>query len=123
MNPDDYSYADGPGKYAGNMYRRAAAYVHNMTLNGFAAEECGTVEYGPGWHGLVYLDLEAQDDVVALGWQPDTDAAPEAKPVAAIVREDSQGFVDVTFYDSEESAQADWAEIQGEYDELEGEEE
>lgn len=114
----EYRDAMGPGKFQGNIAPMAAAYVHDITLNGFQAEECGTIEYGPGWYGLVYFDVTQQRDVIWLGWERDTDASPESSPVAAIVHNNDQGFVMVTFYDSEEAAQADFGEAQGVYDML-----
>ncbi len=115
FNASDYDDAEGPGKYEGNMYRKAAAYVHDLSLDQ-SAETCGTIEYGPGRYTLVYLDLNERTNVYRLGWERDTDAAPDSDPVAAIVHEDDRGFVNVTFYDSEDAAQADFAEAQGEYD-------
>lgn len=111
--------AAGPGKYEGEAFPACTSYVHTLTLEGWTAEECGTVEYGPGWHGLVYFGERVTADLVLLGWEPDVDAAPESRPVAVIVREDDRGFVSATFYDSEDAAQADWTEIQGACDDAE----
>lgn len=107
--------ADGPGKYQGNAFRAAASYVHALTMDG-CDEECGTIDYGPGWHGLVRFDWRDAEDLILLGWERGADDPPESRPVAAIVREDDRGFVDVAFYDSEDAALADWAEVQGECD-------
>lgn len=115
FDPTNYDHAAGPGKYEGNTFRRAAAYVHEITLNGFADEQVGTVQYGPGWYGLVYLDPVSQAHVIDLGWTPDADAAPESSPVVAIVHENDQGFVNVKFYDSEPAAEADWTHCEGAY--------
>jgi len=106
-----YAGAAGPGKFEGNAYPHAAAYVHDLTLDGQTAEETGSATEGAGWYGLVYLSEDQRDDVTTLGWERDTDAAPESRPVAAIVAEDTRGFVDVTFYDSEDAAQADFASV------------
>jgi len=120
IEPDDYSHADGPGKFEGNMSRRAAAYVYDLSLDQ-SVETCGTIEYGSGHYALIYLDLQEQETCIALGWTRDTDAAPESKPVAAIVAEDDRGFVYTRFYDSEDAAQTDFTMYQAEYDELDAE--
>lgn len=107
----EHSDAGGPGKFEGNAFPAVASFIHQRSMDG-CDETCGTVEYGPGWHGLVHLDYCDGDDVIALGWEPDVDAAPQSRPVAAIVAEDDRGFVDVTIYDSEDAALAGWAEVQ-----------
>lgn len=118
----EHGDAGGPGKFEGNAYPAAASYVHSLTLDGQTVEQCGDVQWG-GWYGLIYLSAEQRDDITTLGWERDADAAPESLPVAAIVAEDGQGFVDVTFYDSEDAAQASMAEVAGQVDADEDEEE
>ena len=106
----------GPGSYEGNAFPLAAAYVHDGTLSGGTTEERGTIEYGPGWFGLVHFNLTEIAELQLLDWHPDPDASPESRPVSAIVREDDRGFVGVVFYDSEDAALADWEEIEAEWD-------
>jgi len=71
--------------------------VYEWTLEG-TEDECGSVLYG-GWCGLVILSERdasmLEDDAVR----------------ACIVHEDSQGFVDVDYYQSTDEARADWDEI------------
>lgn len=121
---EQYSFADGPGKYDANIHPRAAAYIHDFTLNGSTDEEVGTIEYGSGWYGLIlHLDDETtRRDLLALGWQPN-DPTSEVGPAAAIVHEDDRGSVLVVFYETEEQARAAFAEAEAEYDEIEEEDE
>lgn len=62
-----------------------------------ADEECGSVQEN-GWHGLFREDK-------------------------AILHEDTQGFVTVDSYDSDEDMEEAWASIQDDQDEFEGDDE
>lgn len=107
-----YQHAKMPGKYEGNSHRLAAAYVHEITLNGFADEQVGTVEYGPGWYALVRFDTAAQRDV---SWLMDDEHVLVDPPTAAIVHEDDHGFVNVTFYIYENEAESDFGKAETKY--------
>lgn len=116
---EEHKDAKGPGRFDLNQFPMAASYVEQLLgVQGNADEECGTVEYGPGHFALFTFDLEQQADIRMLGWCADVDAAPESMPVAAICCTDDRGSVRVIFYDSEDSAQADFALWQAEYTRL-----
>jgi hypothetical protein len=108
---NDYSWADGPGKFAAGRFNRATAYVYDLSPDA----QIGSVDE-LGWYGLVYLNIELANRVVELGWKPDTDADPESKPDSVILYEDTQGFVTATFYDSEDAADTDWETIEEQYE-------
>lgn len=88
-----------------SKYSNAASeYVHGLTLDqSWVDAQCGDVQFG-GWFGLVTFNREAAEEIQRLGveggrsvYDADTDS-PFTGMVGAIVTEDSQGFVDVTFY-------------------------
>lgn len=114
---DIHSGAGGPGKFECETWPMVTSYLYDMTLVD-CSEVCGDATMGPAWYGLLYLGALERHDVMVLGWRPDADAAPESVPVAAIVREDSQGFITATVYDSEDAAQADWDVAQAECEDM-----
>lgn len=96
------------GKYSNT----ADEYFHGLTLDGCCDEETGDVE-SFGWYGLVMLD----DGPIVINWEGGSQTV-----YGAIVHEDSQGFVDVTYYDCAAEASAQFAMIEDEYAELCGNE-
>ena len=95
----------GPGKYkhGGSV----SEYFHGITLDGGCDEECGTVDE-MGWFGLI----DHRDDPITIRRTNATGRNPDIKGiVAAIVSEDSQGFVTVTTYQDYGTARADFTVI------------
>lgn len=86
-----------PGKYEGNRSRRLAEALHNVTMNGGCDKETGTVEYGPGWHGLILRPH------VGIGY---------------VVWEDSQGFFGYV-REPLNDARADFQKIERDYESIE----
>lgn len=122
-NPEGWrSY--GPGKFDSMV----DSFLYSATLEGWGDEETGDVE-GPGAYTLIVGSiLEAAE----AGAKNENETLTEAErdelkdDRAVILREDSQGFVSVDYYESEADARHDWKEIEedvaGFYEEDEGEE-
>lgn len=83
-----------------------AEALHALSLEGSWQDgEAGTVD-DIGWHGLFVFDDGVSDYAGATG-------VPECDDWAgAILREDSQGFVDVDTYDTAAELEAAWADVQ-----------
>lgn len=77
-----------PGKFANECDEIA----WDMTLTGCDAE-CGDVQFGDGWFGLLTLSETESATIRAAG-------AMDTTPAGCIVNEDGQGFVNVSYYDT-----------------------
>lgn len=73
----------GPGKFGSRADRR----VYRITLDG--CEECGDVE-GPGWYGMI------TGRILGLA------------RAGAILREDSDGFISVNYYNDARALLDNW---------------
>lgn len=105
----EYPY---PGKYEGEL--QISEYVHRLSQE-WTDEEAGSCsEYGI-WYGLLREPL----DVSSVLKPGETLAAEEeeflAAQAGAIVEETDQGFVSVTYYETEEELDKAWAEIVEEF--------
>jgi hypothetical protein len=89
-----------PGKFEGEL--NLTERLYEMSLEFGQTDDCGSVE-DIGWHCL-FTELDKAD----LG---DLDGV-----VAAILSEDSQGFVSATYFETEADARAAWQDLQTEYD-------
>lgn len=85
---------------SGKFYNDADEYVHELTMDG-ADEESGSVDETGYWAGLVRLTFGESVKVFSLAKFDDS-------PVAAILTEDSVGFVTVRYYNTTDEANADW---------------
>lgn len=78
--------------------------VYDMSLSACDAE-CGDIQFGDGWHGLLtFNDGEAATVAASLG--------EDTMYAGAIIREDGQGFVDVDYYEDAATLASAWAEIE-----------
>ena len=104
----------GPGKFDTII----DGYVYDTTLDG-CCDEAGDAQ-GPGWYALVPLgDGETLKSIrEAAAEQGDQLTTAEEEQIlnhaGAIVSENDQGFVGVTYYDSEEELDEAWAEVEEE---------
>jgi len=89
-----------PGKFA----TETDAIVWEMSLNACDAE-CGDVQFGDGWHGLLTFN-DGESATVAASLGEDTLYA------GAIIREDGQGFVDVDYYEDAAALASAWADVE-----------
>lgn len=96
----DPSYS-GIGKFNSNIDEQ----VYDWSAEGWGSEQIGTAEHF-GYHELV----EIPEGVLVK--QPEGDWTFQA----AILAEDSQGFVYVTYYDTVEDGRKAWAEVEADYD-------
>lgn len=121
---DDGIRPYGPGKFDSIIDE----YVYALSGEGWTHEEVGDVQ-GFGWFGSVYLGSpEAVKRVKELAAEAkDTLTAEEEELIAesagAIISEDDQGFVGVTYYDSENELKKAWVKIEQAEEEFYAEEE
>ena len=87
---------------AGKFASAVDEVVWALSLDGCEAE-CGSVEFGDGWFGLVEFSA---DEAAAI----EVEAGLDARPLGAIVNEDSQGFVSVDFHTTIEGL---WGTFEG----------
>jgi hypothetical protein len=103
-----------PGKFEGGLVIDEVAY--EMTLDSYTTAECWGASTGSGWYGLLegavvgqpYADLGdinlTEDELQYL-----------RSVVGAIVHENNEGFVDVTWYDDAKKLITDWTVIEDEH--------
>ena len=111
----------GPGKF----YTILDSYAHEAAINGIDEEE--SYPDGGGWYGLLWLDDSARDailDFVIDGKDKLTDEEYELlkKAKAIIFFERSDGIVKAEWFYNKKEAKEDWAKIQEEFEEMEGDE-
>lgn len=102
----------GPGKFDTIL----DSYVYSVSLDGGCDMEAGSVQ-DMGWYGLMrggstifrdhdpFLETLNEDEQEIL-----TSCA------GVIISEDSQGFVGVTYYDTDDELTAAWNEVEAEYE-------
>lgn len=97
----------GPGKFNTILDQ----YVYTVSLDGGADEEESSGN-GDGWYGIMrhgYTIFRDHDPMLESLNEDEQEQLTSSAGV--ILREDSQGFVYVTYYDTKEELEADWAEI------------
>lgn len=95
----------GPGKFSAML----DAYVHFVSMDG-TDEETGDVDRGC-WHGIMRqhgCDLQTNEAEAAYGPLTDEEKELLDSSVGVILTEDSQGFVDVEYFESVEDIEAAW---------------
>jgi len=100
--------------------------LYQASLDGGPDEEVGDAQ-DFGWYGLMRLKPDDSDYFIDLadegGWDDPEGAWDQLKGKAgAIIYEDSQGSVDVTYYATEDALNKAWDKILQEADEFYGEE-
>lgn len=91
----------GPGKFEGSGNGTVAKYFYDLD---FATEDCGDVEI-TGWHAF----FDISDDPILILWS----SIATEECVAAIISEDSQGFVSVETFSDIAEARAAWNSLSG----------
>ena len=89
-----------PGKFA----TEADEFIWTLSLSG-CDDTMGDVQFGSGWFGYVELGHMLGDDEAA------TLGALGVTAKAAILNEDSQGFVEVSYFDTLDEAEAEWGRL------------
>jgi len=104
----------GPGKFDTML----DAYVYDVSCESGPDAECGSVDEVGHWYGLM-----RRGSTIFRNHDPNLEPLTDAERnylvscAGAIIREDSNGFVDVTYYDTMAELDAAWAEIEAEHDE------
>lgn len=108
----------GPGKFDSDL----DAALYELTLDGGADEEVGDAQ-DFGWYGLLDADGESLiDDLRGMGAELDEDDYQFLKKQAGVILfENSQGFVEGTYFQKEEDLKKAWEELQQEAEEFYGE--
>ena len=86
----------GPGKFDDSIDE----WVYEQSMDG-CDEEAGSVDEG-GWYGLLLFDEKVTVDDEYSKWSF----------IAAIICEDSQGFIHVDYFDDEDKANEAWAAVE-----------
>jgi hypothetical protein len=98
------------------------SYVYSVSLDGGCDEEAGDVSEHGEWYGIMRNGQTIFRDHDPL---LETLTADEQEKLTAssgvILREDSQGFVTVTYYDNTEPLELAWSQIVGNFSEDERE--
>jgi len=104
----------GPGKFSTIL----DAYVYSVSLEGSCDAEAGDVQENGHWYGLMRhghtIWSDADQDREALN---ETEQEYLRACAGAILAEDSQGFVYVTYFDAMEALDAAWEAIEAEISE------
>ena len=117
INGEEYKIRTyGPGKFNYMVDQ----YVYGVSLDGGPNEEAGSVQEA-GWYGIMRGNLLREDEE-AKELTEDERGLLRAS-VGAILSEDDQGFVHVTYYASVKRMERDWNAILVEMERLEGESE
>ena len=106
----------GPGKFSTIL----DSYVYQVSLDGGCDDEIGSVDEG-GWFGLMrngHTIFKDHDPLLETLNEAEREKLTSSAGV--ILSEDSNGFVFVTYFDSEEQLDKEWSAI---VDELASEDE
>jgi hypothetical protein len=115
-----------PGKFDSTM----DALIYDLSTEG-VDEECGDSSEGPAWYGLMrgisLADLvraakQSNEDFEKVAEDEEDYILDVVQSSGVIVSEDSQGFVGVSVYETDEELTAAWDEKQAECGEGEEEE-
>lgn len=98
----------GPGKFSTIL----DAYVYDVSCSGGTEDEAGTTETGR-WYGIMRGGRSIfKDHDPFLESLNDAERNQLESCAGVIISEDSQGFVDVDYYDTAEQLESAWAEIE-----------
>jgi hypothetical protein len=98
----------GPGKFSTIL----DSYVYGVSLDGGCDEESGGVSECGEWYGLmrngrtIFRDHDPLLETLNL-----TEQEKLTLCAGLILREDSQGFVSVTYYETDDSLESAWSQI------------
>ena len=98
----------GPGKFSTIL----DSYVYSVSLDGGCDEEEGSVSECGEWYGImrngrtIFRDHDPLLETLNTAEQDQLTSS-----AGVILREDSNGFVSVTYYDTDESLETAWSQI------------
>lgn len=107
----------GPGKFSTLL----DSYAHEMTLDGGIDEEV-SIENGGGWYGLLRLDDDARDAICKIADEHKSTLTDEENDLledsgSVILFERSDGIVEAEWFEDDDEAEEQWADIQEEFEE------
>lgn len=109
-----------PGKYEGGLV--IDEYLHRVSLNG-SDEELGESE-DFGWYGLFKVEKGDLAQDIAEVMEEDKEKLTKEEEsflrnvVGAIICENSQGFVDVTWFTNKRTRDEAWKKLEEDYEEF-----
>jgi len=90
-------------------------YVYAVSLDGMCDDEIGSSSEGPAWYGLmIHGHTIFQDHDPCLETLCDSDQVKLTDCAGVIIRESTDGFVYVTYYDTQKELESEWERL--EYD-------
>ncbi len=112
----------GPGKFSTII----DGYAFDVGLDGIDEEE--SYPDGGGWYGLLMLDKQSREAICQAAHYAEDELTQDEEDqledsAAIIFFERSDGIVETDWFDKREEALDEWADIQKEFDEMEGDEE
>jgi hypothetical protein len=102
----------GPGKFSTIL----DSYVYSVSLDGDCDEEEGSVSECGAWYGImrngrtIFRDHDPLLETLNTAEQDQLTSS-----AGVILHEDSNGFVSVTYYDTDESLETAWSQIMDEF--------
>jgi hypothetical protein len=106
----------GPGKFS----RVLDSYVYSVSLDGGCDEEEGSVSECGEWCGLMRNGRTIfRDHDPLLETLTPEEQEKLTSSAGVILREDSNGFVSVTYYDTDDSLELAWSQIVDQFSESE----
>jgi hypothetical protein len=102
----------GPGKFSTIL----DSYVYSVSLDGGCDEEQGSVSECGAWYGIMrngFTIFRDHDPMLETLNTAEQDQLTSSAGV--ILREDSNGFVSVDYYDTDESLETAWSQIVDEF--------
>jgi hypothetical protein len=98
----------GPGKFNTVL----DSYVYSVSLDGGCDEEEGSVSECGEWYGVMRNGRTIfRDHDPLLETLNSAEQQQLTSSAGVILREDSQGFVSVTYYDADEALELAWSQI------------
>jgi hypothetical protein len=100
----------GPGRFSTIL----DSYVYSVSLDGGCDEEEGSVSECGAWYGIMrngFTIFRDNDPLLETLNTAEQDQLTSSAGV--ILREDSDGFVSVTYYDTDGSLETAWSQIVG----------
>jgi len=106
----------GPGKFSTDL----DSHIYDLSMDGGPDEELGDSE-DFGWYGLMSDGESIADDLRSNGVELEDEDYEKLKAAAGvIIFLNSQGFVEVAYYDTDKELQAAWNKLEEEAEEFYG---
>jgi hypothetical protein len=104
----------GPGKFNTVL----DSYVYSVSLDGGCDEEEGSVSECGEWYGVMRNGRTIfRDHDPLLETLNPAEQEKLTSSAGVILREDSNGFVSITYYDTDEALETAWSQVAGAFQE------